>query len=96
MEYIKKKHVIDATWFEPVYSDPLNVLTELRERLNELPTVDAVPVVRCKDCKYFEKYKYGDHLGLCHNKDYGDGWGNYPPPIKSEGGYCDWAERKEE
>ena len=50
-------------------------------------------LVRCKDCKYFEKY-YGNHLGVCHNKGYRDEWGNYP--LKSEGGYCDWAERKEE
>lgn len=53
-------------------------------------------LIRCKDCKYFENYKNGGHLGWCHNKGYGDGWGNYPPPIKSEDGYCDWVERKEE
>lgn len=28
--------------------------------------------------------------------DFMDGYGNYTPPIKSEDGYCDWAERKEE
>ena len=31
------------------------------------PTVDAVPVVRCKDCKYFK-------TRLCENEDSSDGW----------------------
>ena len=52
-------------------------------------TVDAVPVIRCKDCKHYDGY-------YCHNKWWGDGCGNYTPPIKDEDGFCDWAERKEE
>lgn len=27
--------------------------------LNQAPTIDAVPVVRCKDCKYFTLSPYG-------------------------------------
>ena len=46
-------------------------------------------LIRCKDCKYWDGY-------YCHNKSWGDGYGNYTPPIKREDGYCDWAERKEE
>ncbi len=54
----------------------------------ELPTVDAVPVIRCKDCKHWDGY-------YCHHKGYGNGYANYSPPIKSGEGFCDWAERKE-
>lgn len=50
---------------------------------------DAVPVIKCMDCKHYDGY-------YCHNKWWGDGGGNYTPPIKSEDGFCDWAERKEE
>ena len=46
-------------------------------------------VIRCKDCKYWDGR-------FCHNKWWGDGHSNYTPPIKSEEGFCDWAERKEE
>lgn len=53
-----------------------------------LPIIDAVPVIRCKDCKYWDG-RY------CHNKHWGDGYGNYTPPIKNENGFCDWAEREE-
>ena len=35
--------------------------------LQEAPTVDAVPVVRCKDCKYFK-------TRLCENEDNYDDW----------------------
>ena len=45
-------------------------------------------LIRCKDCIHFDGY-------YCHNKNWGDGYGNYTPPIKKEDGHCDWAERKE-
>ena len=33
----------------------------------DAPTIDAVPVVRCKDCKYFKTQ-------LCQNEDSHDDW----------------------
>lgn len=51
------------------------------------PTVDAVPVVRCKDCKYhFYDKKYD--VSYCSRKDYGYGW--------KDDDYCSMAEGKEE
>lgn len=52
------------------------------------PAEDAVPVIRCKDCKHWDG-RY------CHNQWWGDGHVYYTPPIKTEDGYCDWAEMKE-
>ena len=46
-------------------------------------------VTRCKDCKHWDG-RY------CYNKWWGDGYGNYTPPIKTEEGYCDWAEMNKE
>lgn len=43
---------------------------EMFERnLKNAPTVDAVPVVRCKDCVYFEpeNAEEGDSYGRCRN-----------------------------
>ena len=37
-DLIYRKAAIDATWFEPSYTDPLNVLTEVRDRLKALPS----------------------------------------------------------
>lgn len=54
-ELIKREDAIKATWHEPSYIDPYNILTEVRDRIEALPTIDAVPVVRCRECK--RRYK---------------------------------------
>ena len=33
--------------------------------IDDAPTVDAVEVVRCKDCKYYEDVKLLPHCTLC-------------------------------
>lgn len=54
--------------------------------IKKAPTVDAVPVIRCKDCK---QHFYGhDGIPCCANIDYGYGW--------RDEDYCSYAERKEE
>ena len=39
----------------------------LASDIKNAPTIDAVPVVRCKDCKYFK-------TRLCENEDNHDDW----------------------
>ena len=39
----------------------------LASDIKNAPTIDAVPVVRCKDCKYFK-------TRLCENEDNYDDW----------------------
>lgn len=54
-------------------------LNDALRLINHAPTIDAVPVTRCKDCAYWNgKGKYCDYdmRGL-------------------ESDYCSWAERKE-
>ena len=46
------------------------------------PTVDAVPVIRCKDCKWYE-FDEKLHCGLPHG-------------VRLKDDYCSDAERKEE
>ena len=48
------------------------------------PTVDAVPVIRCKDCTYWEDC--GETRGRCEATGAGT----------REDGYCAWGERKAE
>lgn len=52
--------------------------------ISEQPTVDAVPVVRCKDCKYYEEQD--ETIGTCLLTESG-------AHVK---GYCSWAEVKDE
>lgn len=55
--------------------------------INDCPTVDAVEVVRCKDCKFYETKHY--YKGICKNiigmVDVQDG-----------NSFCSYGERKEE
>ena len=54
----------------------------------EQPTVDAVEVVRCKDCKHWEKDGSDDPEGMCTNPD---GLDNYAYCTD----FCSYGERKE-
>lgn len=45
--------------------DVIEIKGLMIEMLNESPTVDAVPVVRCKDCIYFEAKNSLKTQGIC-------------------------------
>ena len=71
------KHIeVEYQKFDSVY-DTYEVLKDIK---NE-PTIDAVPVVRCKDCKYYRKNRF-----VCDLTKY----------ASTEDDFCSWAERKEE
>lgn len=48
---IYREAVIEALWFEPSYTDSLNVLTEARDRIKALPSAQS-EIIHCKDCKH--------------------------------------------
>lgn len=55
------------------------------ELLNEIPAVDAVPVVRCKDCKRWKPCAGAtEHVKCCE-------WAGY---MIGENGYCVYGEVK--
>ena len=62
---------------EKAYSE-----NDIREMIDMMPTADAVPVVRCKDCKWYE-FDRKMHCGLPHG-------------VRSKDDYCSDAERREE
>ena len=54
-DLISRQAAIDVTWFEPSYTDPLNVLTEVRDRLKALPSAQRTgrwidKIYGCKEC----------------------------------------------
>lgn len=83
----------------PMDMGGLVFIEDILLKIEELPTVDAVPVVRCKDCKhyvtdYFVKnpcYPFpiiAAHEICCFNKE-------NPIKVQSEH-YCSCGERKED
>ena len=62
----------------------VNRAKNIEEALNiidSLPTADVVPVVRCKDCRYYDVYRLE-----CHNP-------HHNGIINCEG-YCSYGERR--
>ena len=56
-------------------------IADLIEIIETQPTVDAEPVVRCKDCIYYNKGDwYDDDVCKVHSNN--------------DRGYCAWGERK--
>lgn len=63
---------------------PAGVWYTFMDDIQKQPTVDAIPVIRCKDCKWYEmgeEETYCRELGI-FNTDYTS--------------YCSYAKRKEE
>ena len=62
------------------------ISVDVVESLNDMPTVDAVPVVRCKDCKY--RFKNNGHSR--------DGCPIIDANIWMDGDdFCSYGERKD-
>lgn len=73
-------------WSEiiPLTDDGGIDINDFDEKLMSMPTVDAVPVIRCKDCRY-----NADCVCVWHS-------GNDYTWIVVDNDYCSCAERKEE
>ena len=79
----------DALYTELVKSNDFGELSAKKaiRRVQAQPTVDAVPVIRCCDCIYFE-YLENQFVQMTHC-DVHDRCPDYTD-------YCSWAVRKEE
>jgi hypothetical protein len=64
IEYLKKMwgRWDEDDWYEAQAKDAMKDDIEI---VNKQPTVDAVPVVLCRDCKYHEVFKNGVN-GWCN------------------------------
>ena len=71
---------------ETLYRRGFKTRQDIEEWLNNAPTIDAVPVVRCKDCKHYEIHK-PKVLENCERK-------GYIIPMKPDD-FCSYGERKE-
>lgn len=52
--------------------DPLARLNEVLKRLRNAPAVDAVEVVRCKNCLYYNTFGCSPGFGWCEHFDRGE------------------------
>nr|DAZ43046.1 MAG TPA: baseplate protein [Caudoviricetes sp.] len=68
--------------------------------IDDAPTIDAVPVVRCKGCGHAERYERTDgtagyYCGHPQNTFvFGDRWDRVFKPVKKPDDFCSYGERK--
>lgn len=62
-------------------------LNDVANTIKAAPTIDAVQVVRCEECKYFQDNNGGYPHDECR-------WGHEETPNVDD--YCSYGERKED
>ena len=65
----------------------------IHNAIDNAPTIDAIPIVRCKDCAYFHPYSFEPEYGSCK---YHLRWPDFQWEEKKETDYCSDAERLED
>lgn len=90
--------LIDADALLRALPDDLPYKGSVRRVLMQAPEVDAVPVVRCKDCKYFGHF--GHTSLLIDGKHVKAGWCNRRARYDEEyrmlpDDFCSYGERRE-
>lgn len=76
----RRLRLIDADAIPTVSADQYEEAA-FRDTIEDMPTIDAVPVVRCKYCKHRDAGN-----GFCE----GRGW---PMQLVPDDGFCDKGER---
>ena len=82
LEHIKPYELSDEYWSVTGGT----AIRLIHNAINQAPTIGAVPVVRCRDCKYYEIHK-PKVLENCERK-------GYIIPMKPDD-FCSYGERKE-
>lgn len=89
-EYITKKAAINA-----VENAPIELFQseweEIEEAINTAPAADVVPVVRCKDCKWFADNNGGQWYGC---QMFQVVW-NTPEDAPKPDDFCSYGERRD-
>ena len=86
-DLISRQAAIDALdkRFDSIPMEQTTEILLLRKDLRNLPSAQP-ELVRCKDCKHWQKSSINYNEYVCY-------WGGY---VKQEDDFCSWAERKEE
>ena len=92
--------LINADVFEELFDKQIeygatDIFDAVEDALQDTPTIDAVPVVRCKECKH----RGGYHCPMYHTEtslDDLDGFDDYNVDKTDGDGFCHRGERREQ
>lgn len=68
--------------FDSLSSDELSIVLKFYDAIGNAPTIDAEPVVRCKDCVYYRPEPYGNVM-MCY--EFANGYWPHPDDYCSRG-----------
>ena len=79
-------------WLKSVVNETSkDEIQEIIQRIDNAPAVDAVEVVRCKDCKHWQHVE--DGIGDCTNPRFH--LPGHADPTMEQDGFCSCGERKD-
>lgn len=79
--------------FHGMISDEGLKIYKIIQRIDETPTIDAVPVVRCKDCKYYRNHPNG--MCYAHTEPHENAKGYKGEAVCIEpDDFCSYGEKK--
>lgn len=58
----------NSVFEQSIYNEAVKAWRLAINIVKKLPTIDAVPVARCKDCKHYKKSEVSDRM-MCWRKD---------------------------
>ena len=99
LEDIRMDYIDEVSMSSKFAADVIETVQD--EYLRKSPTVDAVEVVRCKECRFAKPYermdgKTGYYCQFCgHSFKYGTNCERLYNPIKESDDFCSYGERKE-
>ena len=102
-ELVRKTNKLDVFYFTgetdiQIHDCQMVELGAVLAEIDEAPTVDAVEVVRCKDCKHtrkkngHEQFMYNESVCICTKEDI---WGITKNELVWDDGFRSHGERKD-
>lgn len=79
-------HMRNKAGEDKLLNSAINLVQNTRDFIAQAPAVDAVEIVRCRDCIYYEIGK--DYLPYCNHPDSGIAY------FPDEDDFCSYGERR--
>ena len=102
IRFLAEQRAKNTGMFTKGVNKALNIAISALKNQQITPTVDSVPVVRCKGCEHSERYERTDgtagyYCGHPQNTFvFGDRWGRVFKPVKKPDDFCSYGEPKED
>ena len=102
IRFLAEQRAKNTGMFTKGVNKALNIAISALKNQQITPTVDSVPVVRCKVCEHSERYERTDgtagyYCGHPQNTFvFGDRWDRVFKPVKKPDDFCSYGQRRDQ